>query len=140
MKRDELQRLAQERLKDAEALIGVGRFDGAYYLAGYAVECALKAAIAKRFRRHEVPTKALVDKFYQHDLGGLLRLADEENGGTLQRELEARLQLRLHWNTVKQWKPERRYSLGVSEAEARDFLRAVAARGDGVLAWLKRRW
>jgi hypothetical protein len=45
MNRVDFQNLATERLSDAEALIAGGRFDCAYYVAGYAVECALKACI-----------------------------------------------------------------------------------------------
>jgi len=37
-----------------------GFFDGAYYLAGYAVECAIKACIAKGTRRYEFPDKRKV--------------------------------------------------------------------------------
>ncbi len=43
MNRAELQRLAKDRLLDAKALFAARRWSGAYYLAGYAVECALKA-------------------------------------------------------------------------------------------------
>ena len=45
--RKDLQELSKVRLKEATALLKLGLFDGAYYLAGYAVECALKACIAK---------------------------------------------------------------------------------------------
>lgn len=48
---------------------------GAYYLAGYAVECALKACIAKETKRHEFPPKRqYVHDVYTHDLNSLLRL------------------------------------------------------------------
>lgn len=47
MNRSDFQDLAQIRLAEAAALLQAERFDGAYYLAGYAVECALKACIAK---------------------------------------------------------------------------------------------
>lgn len=43
--RVEFQRLAEARLVEAKALLDVGKWDGAYYLAGYAVELALKACI-----------------------------------------------------------------------------------------------
>jgi hypothetical protein len=45
--RVEPQRLAKERISDAKVLLGARHWVGAYYLAGYAVECALKACIAK---------------------------------------------------------------------------------------------
>ncbi|MSU78452.1 MAG: HEPN domain-containing protein [Gemmataceae bacterium] len=45
--RTQLQQLAQERVRDADSLLKAGQWSGAYYLAGYAVECGLKACIAK---------------------------------------------------------------------------------------------
>ena len=47
LSRKELQALSGIRLREARALARLGMNDGAYYLAGYAVECALKACIAK---------------------------------------------------------------------------------------------
>jgi hypothetical protein len=38
-------RVAQQRLEDAQVLLGGERTTGAVYLAGYAVECALKALL-----------------------------------------------------------------------------------------------
>ena len=46
--RKDLQELSKVRLKEATALLKLGLFDGAYYLAGYAVECALKACVLSR--------------------------------------------------------------------------------------------
>jgi hypothetical protein len=40
------QQLAELRLAEARALHAEGLYSGAYYLAGYAIECALKAKIA----------------------------------------------------------------------------------------------
>ena len=57
MDRKDLQTLSRVRLKEATSLLNLGFYDGAYYLAGYAVECALKACIAKGTRRYEFPDK-----------------------------------------------------------------------------------
>jgi HEPN domain-containing protein len=43
MNRTDLQNLAEERLADSELLLANGRYGTAYYIAGYAVECGLKA-------------------------------------------------------------------------------------------------
>ena len=67
MNRAGFQHLAELRLREAEALLAAGLPDGAYYLAGYSVECALKACIAKRTREHDFPEKESKD-FYIHDL------------------------------------------------------------------------
>jgi HEPN domain-containing protein len=46
----ELKKLARIRLADANALYEARRYAGAYYMAGYAIECAIKAILAKEFR------------------------------------------------------------------------------------------
>ncbi len=48
----ELRQLAEDRLRDAAALLAAGQFSGAYYLAGYAVECGLKACILAHIEKH----------------------------------------------------------------------------------------
>ena len=45
---DEIRKLANQRLKEAEILYQNGQYDGAYYLAGYAVELSLKAKNCER--------------------------------------------------------------------------------------------
>jgi hypothetical protein len=45
MNRAQLRQLAEDRVLDAACLLAGGRWAGAYYLAGYAVECGLKACI-----------------------------------------------------------------------------------------------
>ncbi len=48
MNRSDFQRLTRLRLDEAKVLLANERYQGAYYLIGYAVECALKACIAKQ--------------------------------------------------------------------------------------------
>jgi HEPN domain-containing protein len=65
--RAELQRLAMERIGDARALLAARRWSAAYYIAGYAVECALKACIAKLMKSEEFPDKRFADKCWAHN-------------------------------------------------------------------------
>lgn len=48
MHQAEFRALAEARIQDAKALIDGGRADLAYYVAGYAVECALKSCTLAR--------------------------------------------------------------------------------------------
>jgi hypothetical protein len=48
MKRQDFQGLAAVRLKEARVLLEARCWEGADYLGGYVVECALKACIAKQ--------------------------------------------------------------------------------------------
>ena len=62
MNRNDLKGLALIRLREATILLANGEYSGAYYLAGYAVECALKPCIAKQTRRHDFPDKKLAEQ------------------------------------------------------------------------------
>src|SRR5260370_4028034 len=74
--RKDFERLAELRAKEDTALDKTGKQQGAYYLGGFAVECAIKACIAKKTRRHEFPADAkYANKVYTHDLVELLKLA-----------------------------------------------------------------
>lgn len=60
------QRVAGMRIEEARTLFAAKQYGGAYYLAGYAVECALKAAICRQFQRHTLPSKKLVLDAFDH--------------------------------------------------------------------------
>src|SRR5450755_5096604 len=76
MDRKDLRALSRVRLSEARALLKAGLPDGAYYLAGYAAECALKACIAKETRRYEFPEKKRVSASHTHDLADLVKVAE----------------------------------------------------------------
>ena len=112
------------------------RYAACYYLAGYAVECALKACIAKKFRRHDIPEPKLVNSTYTHKLGNLLDIAGLQ--GALQTVDDE--ELLTNWGIVKDWVPERRYRAKVTRNEARDLYEAVSDPEHGVMPWLQRHW
>ena len=138
MNRSDLQRLADVRLHEAYALFTASSFDGAYYLAGYAIECALKACVAKQTREFDFPDKRLVERSYSHNLIQLLEVAGvkaafEEAGVEDQG-------LRESWGVVQNWSEASRYALDVTEKSAQDMLAAVGDEVSGVLPWLKKYW
>ena len=61
MNRADLQKLSNTRIREAKALFAAGEYSGAYYLAGYAVECALKACFAKNVKQYDFPEKGRTD-------------------------------------------------------------------------------
>lgn len=68
------------RLADTRVLLTNRRYAAAYYLCGYAVECGLKACIARQIRRHEVPPSSrFSSEVYTHDLSRLVTLAGLTN-------------------------------------------------------------
>ena len=72
LNRDNLQRVSDLRAEEARLLLDNGHYPGAYYLLGYAVECALKACIAKQVRESRCASILLIDvcaKKFEHESG-----------------------------------------------------------------------
>jgi HEPN domain-containing protein len=135
--RAELQRLAKERISDAKVLLAARHWSGAYYLAGYAVECALKACIAKLMKSEEFPDKTFAEKCWTHNLPQLLGLAGLK--ADLETAMRADADLEENWDAVKEWNESSRYARK-TKADAEDLYEAITDKKHGVLSWLKRRW
>jgi hypothetical protein len=135
--RKELQILSGIRLREARALAKLGMNDGAYYLAGYCIECALKVCIAKLTRRHEFPDKKRANDSYDHSFEKLVNVAGLNQ--TLREEVQRDPAFRENWDVLQLWSPERRY-VTTDSATTRELLEAVADRNHGVLRWIKRHW
>ncbi len=119
-------------------LLESGLYHGAYYLGGYAVECAIKACICKQARRYDFPDKDFAKDVFSHDLEKLMGLAG------LKRELEQQKtsskDFGVKWALVANWNESTRYETAVSKILARDFYAACTARQSGVLPWIRKRW
>jgi HEPN domain-containing protein len=125
LKRRNFQELARIRLKEARLLLGAGFWEGAYYLGGYAVECLLKACIARKTERHDFPDRHRTNQSYTDDLEKLLRLAELkevfEEAGRQDPELA------YNWQTVGKWSEQSRYEKH-SQQEAAKLLNAIQRR------------
>jgi HEPN domain-containing protein len=137
LNRKELQALSRIRLREARALTSLGMHDGAYYLAGYCVECALKACIAKMTQRHDFPDKRKADSSYTHSVEKLLKVAELEEARAEEARRDAAF--RDNWDRVQWWSEQSRYSTTSAEA-ARGLIEAVSDRNHGVLRWLEQYW
>jgi HEPN domain-containing protein len=138
MNRRDFQKIADVRILEARSLIGLKLYDGAYYLSGYAVECALKACVAKRISRHEYPpSKDFSNRCFTHSIEALVELA----GLTAVRKADADADpaLETNWNVTKRWNEQSRYQRW-SRAQAEELYTAIADPIHGVLQWLKVRW
>ncbi|MDP3938052.1 MAG: HEPN domain-containing protein [Deltaproteobacteria bacterium] len=138
MNRAELQALAGIRVAEAKVLLEAGHYHGAYYLIGYAVECALKACVAKQIREHDFPDRKLILESYTHDLGQLLAISG------LKKQFDERVAtdkpFEVNWSTVKDWNETSRYDSTINDIGARDLWAAVTDDTHGVLTWLKTLW
>lgn len=125
--RREFQQLARTRLRDARVLLEAGNVEGAYYLTGLSVECALKACIAKNTKRHDFPPSPnAIKDIYTHDLVKLLGAAKLQVA--LDAERRKNVPFSTKWDVVKDWNINSRYALRGLNAE--DLYRAVAARNE----------
>jgi HEPN domain-containing protein len=137
MNRTEFQQIAEIRFREARSLMDAGFSDGAYYLAGYAVECALKACIAKRTQQYDFPDKRLAVESHTHNLAELLRLADLISA--LQSAARSDPRLQNQWITVREWSEAGRYQRW-SVADAAKLIEAIENPSGGILPWIKQHW
>lgn len=137
MNRTELQDLAEERAHDAEALLNAGRWSGAYYLAGYAIECGLKACVAKLTNQYDYPNKEVALKCYTHNIETLVEVARLQ----LQRksDVAGAPALGHNWLILKDWNETARYQ-SWTEQQARNLVSAVTDTTHGVLPWIRGHW
>lgn len=136
----DLVKLAIRRLDEAVALLAANCYPGAIYLGGYAVECGLKACIAKQMQAlHFPPSRKFVERCYNHDLQELFRTAGL--WAAFDADCRSRLPLQLNWQVVKTWSEQKRYDpADDSLAAAQAFLQATRDPADGVLTWIQSHW
>ena len=137
MNRYDFQRLTAVRLRDAKVLLDSGNYEGAYYLVGYAVECALKACIAKQTRRYDFPEVAVVRQSHTHDFEQLIRVARLETDRTV--AIRSDPNLEANWLVVQKWRESSRYE-SINRQQAEELFAAVSQRRHGVLRWVKKYW
>jgi len=134
--RKDFKALADVRVAEARILLANHKDQGAYYLAGYAVECALKACIAKKTKKSQFPPKVDdVREMYSHRLDKLSGVAGLD--ADLKKEIQTNPAFATNWSTVKDWTAESRYRS--SGLNGKDMYNAVAGT-DGVLPWIRQRW
>lgn len=131
------QKLAIMRLEEARILFDKGYFSGAYYLAGYSIELAIKAVICKQFKSETIPNKKIVQDIHQHDLSNLMNLS-----GLLVALEEAKKNntaFSRYWAIVIQWSEHSRYEIK-SQQDAKDILEAIDHQQNGILVWIHRHY
>jgi HEPN domain-containing protein len=137
MNRDDLRELALIRVRESLVLLKNKKYEGAYYLCGYVVECGLKACVAKQTRQYDFPDKKTVDESYTHDLTKLVRTAGLELD--LEKETKSNPDFGINWSIVKDWSEKSRYEKHTKK-EAQALYFAVVTKKQGVLQWIQRHW
>ncbi len=142
MNRAQLQRLAEDRIIDAQALLDTTRWAAAYYLAGYSVECALKSCVLAHIEktgmiyRDRKYLRSLAD-CWTHDLDMLVDLSglteDFGKARGMNRDLAG------YWGVVSNWSETSRYD-EKGETESQKLVEAITHEPNGVLPWIRTRW
>jgi hypothetical protein len=145
----ELKLLTRQRLDEADDLIRIGRVDAGFYLAGYAIELALKAAICKTLDQPDFykPDRTLKgsrlvqDKVFRefktHNYSDLLVLSGLSN--KLDDALKTDVSIATAWRIVTdlKWSENDRYEFSrVTLAEASDFVESTKI----LTTWISNYW
>lgn len=148
---DDIKTLAYQRIDEAKVLLDSGYSDGAFYLAGYAVELMLKWRICKLFGIENLFSASqesssaigngvseLRKTFKTHDLlalllySGLKTKFDAEKSGNL-------TLLKVHSLVMTQWKESIRYMhCGHTEtSDVESVLILLSDHQNGFLKWIE---
>ena len=136
MNKTELENITAIRIKEAEILLMADCYQGAYYLAGYALECTLKACIARQVKEFDFPDKKLTNASYTHKLADLVITAGLKQKLTEQEKQNE--EFKLNWAVVIEWSEESRYKFAITKQEAHDLFSAITDNESGILPWLKK--
>ena len=138
MNRTVFQTLAEDFIDESQVLLGQKKNSAAYYLAGYSVECAIKACICKLTDQYDFPpTDKSAEPCYSHIYSKLLSAAKLTEEFDAARKTDA--DLRAAWNFVDQWRVDSRY-LRKTGREAEELIQHITDPDHGVLQWFKARW
>lgn len=140
MNRRNLQQLAEDRIEDARALLAAGRWSGAYYVAGYSLECGLKACVLRYVENTGIifQDRDYAKRCWTHDLQTLFDAADL--GQRLESAVQTNTLLGLNWKIAKEWSQLTRYDLSKTELDGIRLIKAIGDSTDGVLSWLRNYW
>lgn len=135
--KNDLQRLAEMRLEDANFLLQANKPSSAYYLAGYAVELGLKAYISKLFQNNVIPDKSFVTAIYTHSLESLMSISGLLP--KLKADMKADPIFGSYWGIATKWSESSRYEFWDSVSAA-TLIRAIIDNDHGVFPWVKKHW
>ena len=109
-------------------------------LAGYAVECGLKACIVNRVTAAAgiiFEDRKFSDKCWTHSIDELVKLAGLE--ATRKSDSAANPAFDGNWTIVQKWSEQARYQT-TARNDAQNLLDAITDPLNGVMQWIRVRW
>jgi len=140
----EIRELANRRIDEANLLIANNYFEGAVYLAGYAVELSLKAKICELLDipnlfdfGHNNIQSSLIKSYKSHDFEQLILLSGLRS--KLQTATSENQELLTNWSILCEWSEEKRYcKCGAETLEAtQEFMNAITSTENGIKTWIE---
>jgi hypothetical protein len=144
MTRTEFQQIAILRLEEAETLLFQGKYNGCCYLAGYALESALKAVICRQMDNDDffdVLKSETVRAFKIHNLKELIILA-----GLSRKYDDLRINnliLYDNWLIIFdeiRWSEQLRYQTTMTQRNAENMILAINQPENGIFEWIRKYW
>jgi hypothetical protein len=123
----EIEKLAEQKLTSAYCLLDNGRYDDAFYLAGYATELYFKAMVCKTlqvddFFTFDKVSKEIYRPYKNHNYEQLVLLSG------LQAEFDAASEdasFIKKWTVVKKWTEQSRYLCGQEPDMVKEFVHST---------------
>ncbi|NOQ36579.1 MAG: hypothetical protein GQ569_11905 [Methylococcaceae bacterium] len=150
---DEIRKLAYLRLEEADILCQAGKYDGAFYLAGYSIELMLKAKICKHFqvddlfdgKNCKISGIGEIKKAVQtHDISALLVFSglhlelDDVKASDEGEILDKTITKLFQGNKKCIWNEQVRYSLNFQISTDVQELIRLLYHEDGLLHWIEK--
>jgi len=132
--------LAERWLVDAQRLLDDHRWSAAYYLAGYAVECGLKACVLVRLAAMpEVifESRRFSENCWTHNVLELVKLAGLE--ATRVADNATNPALFRNWLIAKDWDETSSYQT-TTHQKAKRLYAAITDQPNGVMQWIRGHW
>ena len=147
----EIKKLAYERLNEAKILCDAGKYDGAFYLAGYSIELMLKAKVCeqmgidnlfdfdeKKFSTHGVSD--IRQALKTHDIAVLLMLSGLKikfDKAKIDNQVLFKTSALLFESSGKcLWNEQMRYQLNSQNADNVQVLIELLDHEKGLLKWI----
>lgn len=132
--RKALEEIAEARLLEAETLRKAGHYAAAIYLAGFAVECYLKAAICATLHWNE-----LRETFKTHDLESLMLHSGSDSKLRKNSPLvESFAKIRETWALDRPDSIRYRRPADFKKKDAELFMQYVSDPATGIVPWLRK--
>ena len=136
-KKKDFQGKAEHKLKIVQGHYARKEYDDVVENIGYVAEFGLKACVCKELCVEDYPSDK---KYYTHNLEKLINLAGLRD--EFEEKRRESIEFFTNWSLVSEWSVELRYEPVGSNTKkyARDILKAMADKKEGVYSWIKTKW